>query len=93
VPGKLSVSDWKNVTCGVSQGSVLGTFLFVIFNNDLNKKIMNDSKLYADDTKVISIIKNLLDGNILQNDIKILVDWSNEWSIKFNGSIVTNLYF
>jgi hypothetical protein len=74
------------VTCGVSQGSVLGPFLFVIFINDLNKKIMNDSKFYADDTKVISIIKNLLDGNIFQNDIKILVDWSNEWSIKFNES-------
>ncbi len=47
---------------------------------------MNGYKLYADATKVISIIKNLLDGYILQNDTKILVYWSKESSIKFNES-------
>jgi ribonuclease P/MRP protein subunit RPP40 len=74
------------VTSGVPQGSVLGPLLFVIFINDLSMKILNDSKLYADDTKVISIIRNSVDSNILQNDIETLVDWSNEWLIKFNES-------
>jgi ribonuclease P/MRP protein subunit RPP40 len=74
------------VTSGVAQGSVLGPLLFVIFINDLNMKILKGSKLYADDTKAISIIRNSVDSNILQNDIETLVDWSNEWLIKFNES-------
>jgi hypothetical protein len=81
-----NVSNWRNVTSGVPQGSVLGPLLFVIFINDLSKIILKDSKLYADDTKVISIIRNSVDCNILQNDIEKLVDWSKEWLIKFNES-------
>jgi ribonuclease P/MRP protein subunit RPP40 len=74
------------VTSGVPQGSVLGPLLFVIFINDLSMKILKDSKLYADDTKILSIIRNSVDSNILQNDIETLVDWSKEWLIKFNDS-------
>ena len=63
------------MTSGVPQGSVHGPLLLVLFINDLSKKILNDSKLYADDKKVISIIKNLLDGTgwqiMLDNFIKI----------------------
>ncbi|XP_047144757.1 uncharacterized protein LOC124818242 [Hydra vulgaris] len=51
-----TVSDWCNVTSGVPQGSVLGPQLFNIYINDLTRLLDNTSKLYADDTKIISIV-------------------------------------
>jgi ribonuclease P/MRP protein subunit RPP40 len=56
VLGKF-VSDWKTVLSGEPQGSVLGPILFVIFIKDLVLNKINNCKLYAEDTKVISIIK------------------------------------
>ena len=47
--------DWETVTSSVPQGSVLGPLLFTIFINDLPNKIKNQSKLHADDCKLIVI--------------------------------------
>ena len=87
------ISEWLNVTSGVPQGSVLGPLLFVIFINDLSKKIIKDTKLYADDTKVISINRSQDDIKLLQEDINTLVKWSKEWLIKFNESKCKVMYF
>lgn len=42
------VSDLKYIKCGVSQGSSLGSLLFIIYVNDLVKNV--DSELFVDDT-------------------------------------------
>ena len=41
-------------------------------------------KLFADDTKLISINKNSNDQKSLQDDVDILVDWSRTWQMEFN---------
>ena len=47
-------SDWKDMTSGIPQGSVLGSLLFVIYINDLpnvpSKGV--EAYPYADDTKL-----------------------------------------
>ena len=77
-------SEWKNVTSGVPQGSVLGPLLFVLYINDLPDTITHQIKMYADDSKIIGIIKSASDISSLQADIDRAVEWSFTWLMHFN---------
>ncbi|MBY0581224.1 MAG: hypothetical protein K2P53_06055 [Rickettsiales bacterium] len=80
-------SEWKRVTSGVPQGSVLGPLLFVLFVNDYPDDISNYTKLYADDSKIIGIIninQSSSDYQKLQTDIDSAVNWSHNWLMHFN---------
>ena len=52
-------SDWKDVSSGIPQGSVLGPTLFVLYINDLPSAISSESEmfLFADDTKIYIIFE------------------------------------
>jgi ribonucleases P/MRP protein subunit RPP40 len=58
----------------------------VIFINDMPQLTNHFCKLFADDSKLIGVIKNSQDKCILQQDIDILVDWSRKWQMCFNIS-------
>ena len=47
-------SSWQNVYTGVSQGSVLGPLLFLIYINDLPDELTSMCKIFADDTSLFS---------------------------------------
>ena len=79
-------SKWKNVTSGVPQGSVLGPLLFVLFINDLPDSIQHNTKLYADDSKIIGVIKSLNDQRQLQLDHDTAVQRPETWLMRFNAS-------
>jgi ribonuclease P/MRP protein subunit RPP40 len=72
------------VISGLPQGFVLGPLLFVIYLNDLIDGKKNSCKMYADDTKIISVIKTQNDSEALQSDLNLLLEWSDKWLLKFN---------
>ena len=67
------VSNWKSVLSGVTQGSVLGPLLVLIYINDLDNNITSNVLRFSDDDK-----------QHLQNDLKKLVKWSEKWQMLFN---------
>ena len=70
-----SNSNPEKVLYGVSQGSVLGPLLFIIFINDLNVSIKS-SKVhhFADDTNLLLISKSLKQINkLINHDLALLV--------------------
>ena len=52
------VSMWENILAGVPQGSILSPLLFLIFINDLPINLESVVKIYADDTSLLSIVKD-----------------------------------
>jgi hypothetical protein len=64
------------VTSGVTQGSVLELFLFIVFSNDLCNSINHCKFLIsADDLKIVRIINSPHDCLFLQSDINSASDW------------------
>ncbi len=81
-----SKSDWKPVTSGVPQGSVLGPLLFLVYINDMPDVVQQLVKLFADDTKLLTRIENDTDFQLVQRDIDALVGWADKWHMSFNRS-------
>ena len=52
-----TISEPMNVSCGVSQGSIMGSLLFFTYVNDMSISIDGDCKLilYADDSAILYI--------------------------------------
>ena len=84
------ISNWKSVQSGVPQGSKLGPILFLIYIyiyiyiNDLEDDISTKVLKFADDTKVFRKVTNDTDKQSLQDDLDILVKWSEKWQMLFN---------
>ena len=76
--------DWVDVSSGVPQGSVLGPLLFVVYINDLPDRINNKIKLYADDSKILAVIKDWGDAIRLQDDLSSICQWSEDWLMQLN---------
>ena len=52
-------SNWKNMHAGVPQGSILGPLLFLIYINHLAENLSSNPKLFADNTSLFSIVRDL----------------------------------
>jgi len=85
VHGNGATSSWKDVTSGVPQGSVLGPILFIVYVNDLPCEVINEARLFADDTKASIGFTYEVECESLQDDINRLVNWSERWQLSFNA--------
>ena len=81
-------SSFKDIVCGVPQGSILGPLLFIIYINDLPNALQTSFPImYADDTNVFYSGKSLDEiEHSLNNDLTILSDWLsvNKLSLNLN---------
>jgi hypothetical protein len=71
-------SEWKLITDGVPQGSILGPLFFLIYINDLPNAISNLSTpiLFANDT---SLIISNPDSLQFEKDINTVMQTLNKW--------------
>ena len=75
-----STSDSIEVISCVSQGSVIGPLLFLIFTNGLPDYVQASTRLSGDDC----ILKNKEDCQILQDDLNRLAEWDRKWGMAFH---------
>ena len=75
----------KKVESGVPQCSVLGLPLFLAYINDLKRNNKSNIKLFADDSMLFYIIKNLeISANDSNHDLDIIHQWAHQWNLEFN---------
>ena len=75
-------SNWLDVTSGISQASILGPLLFIIYINDLPSSVTCNAEIFADDSVIYRRIVNSTDYFQLQQDIDNVSNWSKNWQLK-----------
>ena len=79
-------SDYSPIESGVSQGSVLGPFLFLVYINNLERNIKSNVKFFADDTMLFSLVKDpVASANDLNHDLDMIYQWAHQWKMEFNS--------
>ena len=78
-------SDFREVSAGVPQGSVLGPLLFLVYINDIVTNIMSVIRLFADDTSLSSALENSdTRTETLNRDLNTINNWAKRWKMNFN---------
>ena len=81
-------SNWVDVNAGVPQGSIIGPLLFLIYINDLPEGLITNAKLFADDTSLFSVVRDIAASTEeLNNDLRNISKWAYQWKMIFNPDL------
>ena len=81
-------SNWVDVKAGVPQGSITRPWLFLIYINDLPEGLITNAKLFADDTSLFSVVRDIAaTTEELNNDLRNISKWTYQWKMMFNPDL------
>ena len=87
-------SEWRDVSAGVPQGSVLGPIFFLIYINDSTNNLQCDVKLFADDTSLFTLVDNeIVSAQQLNGVLGKVLLWSWQWKMQFNAEKTEEILF
>ena len=67
------------VTSSVPQSLKLAPLLYILYTNDIAKKIkFTKVKIYVDDLTIVAVVNNNEDKNKFQNELNVLENWANK---------------
>ena len=66
----------------------MGPLFFLIYINDLVDNLSSETKLFADDTSLLSVVYDeKVTAEKFKKDVKTLSKWVHQWKIQFNPDI------
>ena len=89
-----TLSDWKKVTAGAPQGTLLGPVIFLCMINDACRDSTHPSWKYVDDLSLLECRK-VNDPTTIQNSVNELDIWTTNNNMKLNPKkcVVMNFSF
>jgi hypothetical protein len=91
---KDQLSSSAGLNAGVTQGSLLGPLLFLIYVNDVAENMVSICRLFADDNSIQHASNNPSEIKFMLNhDLCILEEWSRKWLLRFNPSKIKAAFF
>ena len=84
-----SHSSTRDVTLGVTQGSILGPILFLVFINDLSSALQSTvADIYADDTTISYSTDYKVASQVISDGLQSDLDRLRKWSD--NNKVIIN---
>ncbi|GFX64348.1 probable RNA-directed DNA polymerase from transposon X-element [Trichonephila clavipes] len=82
---KDTLSNTKNIRCGVAQGSLLGPLLFNLYINDIPYYTLTKLNMFADDTAVHTTYRRISSVTYaLNKHLNLLEKYYDQWKISIN---------